>query len=220
MAGICYYLLIPSVERAGYPSVAALIFAGVIVLIPFELIVLVYSMKKNQTPLFGGVIPFFQKLKLWQYLVFTVIIFTASGLLMIILSPVSNALEQLVPESYFINSGLDGTYARNKLIVTYILFFLFISVIVPFIEELYFRGYLLPRISVRNIWIRTLLHSLLFALYHTWSPHMAAARTIAVLPLIYLVQKQKNLFIGILAHIIINSIDAVIGTIFILTYYQ
>jgi len=45
MAGICYFMLVPSVKSNGYPSVMALCLAGLLVLIPFQLGVLIYEKK-------------------------------------------------------------------------------------------------------------------------------------------------------------------------------
>lgn len=59
-------------------------------------------------------------------------------------------------------------------------------------------------------------HRGLFALYHTWTPWKFAVRTFGVLPLIHLVKRKENLFLGIRAHCQLNSIDFITGLIFIL----
>ena len=41
----CYFMLVPSVKSNGYPSVMALCLAGLLVLIPFQLGVLIYEKK-------------------------------------------------------------------------------------------------------------------------------------------------------------------------------
>jgi hypothetical protein len=46
---------------------------------------------------------------------------------------------------------------------------------------------------------------------------MFLARTLALLPLIYIVKWKKNIFLGIGAHWLINSIDLVMGVLFILS---
>lgn len=61
-----------------------------------------------------------------------------------------------------------------------------------------------------------LVHSLLFALYHVWSPWMVLARTLALLPLIYIVRLKRNIGLGMAAHWLINSIDFFVGVGFIL----
>jgi membrane protease YdiL (CAAX protease family) len=60
-----------------------------------------------------------------------------------------------------------------------------------------------------------LIHSLLFSLYHVFTPWMFVTRTIGMIPLAYAV-KKKNLNISMIVHILINSIDVVMGMVFIL----
>ena len=112
--------------------------------------------------------------------------------------------------------GLSGDYDRSKLIQTYVLHFIFIIIVAPSVEEIYFRGFLLPRMPENLGWGKPILHSFLFALYHVWSPWMFPARTLALLPLIYIVRWKKNLYIGMVAHWLINSIDFFVGIAFIL----
>lgn len=61
-----------------------------------------------------------------------------------------------------------------------------------------------------------LLHSFLFAVYHIFTPWMILTRTIGLLPLVYVV-RRKNIYVGIIVHILLNSIDVVTGIIFIFT---
>jgi uncharacterized protein len=124
-------------------------------------------------------------------------------------------LFQWIPPDMFLDMGIDGEYEKTKLILTYG-FILFIAVIaVPIIEEFYFRGYLLPRMPLKLKGWSELTHSGLFALYHIWTPWLFITRTISVLPLIYIVKRKKNVYIGIIAHCLMNSIDFIIGIIII-----
>ncbi|MFW5821271.1 MAG: CPBP family intramembrane glutamic endopeptidase, partial [Bacteroidota bacterium] len=125
-------------------------------------------------------------------------------------------LFQWIPSDFFLDMGLDGNYSKQKLIISYLFFFIFIVVLIPIIEELYFRGFLLPRMPAGSLVWASVFHSALFALYHTWTPWMFVARTFGVLPLIYAVRKKENIYIGIIAHCILNSIDFIVGLLFIL----
>ena len=84
---------------------------------------------------------------------------------------------------------------------------IFGAIVGPVVEELYFRGYLLPRMHGRAapVW-----HSLLFAAYHVFTPWMIVTRTIGLLPLVYAV-RTKNILVGIIAHVLVNSVDVVVG---------
>lgn len=221
LIGGLYYLLGPSIRAAGYPSVMALILTAVLVLIPVELGILLWQGKRRNGRLsLKGVVLYRQKLAWHQYLLWVVVIFVTSGLIMTLLNPVSDFINgwfDWIPENLRLGMGLSNAFTRSKLTQTYILHFVFIVIVAPLIEELYFRGFLLPRMPEKLGWSGPVLHSLLFALYHTWSPWMFLARTLALLPLIYIVRWKKNIYLGISAHWLINSIDFVIGVIFILS---
>jgi membrane protease YdiL (CAAX protease family) len=88
--------------------------------------------------------------------------------------------------------------------VLLIVAYLFNGLLGPTIEELYFRGYLLPRLSVYGRWA-DLLHSFLFAIYHFWSPWRLVQRTIGVLPLA-IAAKRSNLNVAIITHVLLNTV--------------
>ena len=219
LIGGFYFAIAQPTRDLGYPSLAALVLAGIVVLIPFELGFLLYQgKKKNGTISLEGIVLYRQRIPLWQYLVWVPIIVISAGLIFTILTPVSSFLEMLftwLPNSLHLDMGLGGEYSKSVLIVTYLFAFIFIGLIAPTVEELYFRGYLLPRMPSLRGW-DTLLHSALFALYHTWSPWMLVSRTVAILPLIYVVKRKRNVYLGIIAHWLLNVVDIIVGVAFIL----
>jgi len=147
------------------------------------------------------------------------IIFVAFGVIMTLSGPINNQLAsvfQWISETFRREMGLAGDFSRSKLVLTYALHLIFIVFLAPAVEELYFRGFLLPRMPKKLRWAGPLVHSLLFALYHVWSPWMFVARTLALLPLIYVVRWKQNLYLGMGAHWLINSIDFVMGVLIIL----
>lgn len=219
LVGLCYFLLAPVVIEYGFPNVMALIIAGIVVLLPFELGFLLYQKKITGKKFLGGIVRYQKPLKIWQYILWVAVIFVLTGLAFKVFAFASEYLIQLfnwIPSAYMLDMGLGGEYSRINLIITYSLFFLIIVLILPTVEELYFRGYLLPRMP-NNLkgWVVP-IHSALFALYHTWTPWLFITRTIGVLPLIYLVKRKENIYIGIIAHCIINSIDLIIGLVLIM----
>ena len=219
LIGVFYFAIAKPIRNLGYPSLAALILAGIIVLIPFELGFLFYQGKKAGTNSLEGIVLNRQRIPIRQYLVWVPIIVILSGLIFTILTPVSSYLETMftwLPETLHLDMGLSGEYSKSVLIITYLFGFIFIAIIAPIVEELYFRGYLLPRMPHLKGW-SPVLHSALFALYHTWTPWMAFTRTIGLLPLIYIVQFKRNIYLGIIAHCLMNVIDIFIGVVFIIS---
>ena len=83
----------------------------------------------------------------------------------------------------------------------------------PIVEELYFRGYLLPRMGYAGRWA-PLLHSFLFGLYHIWTPWMFLTRTLGMLPLVYAV-RWRNLNLAIIVHVLVNMLDVFTAIAFI-----
>ncbi len=219
LVGLCYFLLAPVVTEYGFPNVMALIISGIVVLLPLELGILLYQKKITGEKFIGGIIKYQKPLSAWYFILWVVVIFVLAGLLFKTFGFVSEYLMQFfswIPSTHMLDMGLSGVYSKSNLIITYSLFFIFIVLVLPTVEELYFRGYLLPRMpSKLKGWVFP-IHSALFALYHTWTPWLIVTRTVGVLPLIYLVRRKENIYIGIVAHCIINSIDLIIGLAFII----
>jgi len=213
LVGAFYFLALQPVARMGYPSHFALLLALAVILIPFELGFLLYQGKKKTGRLtLQGIISYQNSIPWWQYFVWVGIIFVIVGAIMALLEPVNSFLQKnlffWMPE---INSGLDGNYSKTILIVTYSMILIFNVFLAPMVEELYFRGYLLPRMKGK---FAIFFHSFLFAAYHIFSPWMIIAITLGFLPILFGV-KKKNIYIGIIAHILCNSVGFVTGIVFI-----
>ena len=213
LVGCFYFLARQPVADMGYPSIFALLLALAVILIPFELGFLLYQGKKKTGRLtLQGIISYQNSIPWWQYFVWVGIIFVIVGAIMALLEPVNSFLQKnlffWMPD---INSGLDGNYSKTLLIVTYSMFLIFNVFLAPMVEELYFRGYLLPRMKGK---FAIFFHSFLFAAYHIFSPWMIIAITLGFLPILFGV-KKKNISIGIIAHILCNSVGFVTGIVFI-----
>ena len=210
----CFYLLAhQSVVNMGYPSIIALILAYAFILIPVELGYLLYQGKKKTGHFtLQGIISYRNPIPWWQYLVWVLIIFIATGAIVTLLKPIDAFLQGRlffwIPD---ISYGLDGTYSRKTLILTYSLVFMVIAVLTPLVEELYFRGYLLPRMKGKYA---PLFHSFLFAVQHILEPWMIITRTLGFLPILFGV-KKKNIHIGIIVHMLCNTVNVITGIAFI-----
>jgi len=107
-------------------------------------------------------------------------------------------------------------YSQGSLLLAGVLGFVFNGIVGPVVEELYFRGYLLPRISRLKGWA-PLLNVVLFSIYHFFTPWQNPARILALLPMGYAVWWKKNIYIGIIVHCIINIIGSVASFVLILS---
>jgi membrane protease YdiL (CAAX protease family) len=87
---------------------------------------------------------------------------------------------------------------------------IFNGFLAPVLEELYFRGYLLPRMEsfgkaapVANV--------VLFSLYHFWQPQIYLTLMIALLPMAYLVWKTQSIRLAIYTHCGLNILGALLS---------
>jgi uncharacterized protein len=213
MIGCVYFLARHPVANMGYPSIFALLLAMALVLVPLELGFLLYQGRKKTGRLtLQGIISYRRSIPWWQYPLWGIAILAVTGAIFALLAPVDAFIKERIfswmPD---VNYGLDGSYSRTTLIITYAMFLVFNVFLAPIVEELYFRGYLLPRMKGR---FAPLLHSLLFAAVHVFTPWMIITRTVGLLPLLFGV-KKKNIYIGIIVHILGNSVAMVTGLVFI-----
>jgi membrane protease YdiL (CAAX protease family) len=222
LVGTAFFLLGPFVQRLGLPPFMALCIADLVVLLPLVYGYLLFQ-GHQQTGRYtlDGVVLYREKVRGWEYLVFVPIVFFASGLLVLALSPVSNSIFKALfswwPAMYDLGADLSA-YSRSALIFSYIVNFLVVTLAAPITEEIYFRGYLLPRLSRFGLWAIP-INSILFGLFHVWSPWMAVARAVGLIPLIFVTLKKQNIYIGMLAHILVNSLDVVTGVMFIIKHF-
>ena len=143
LGGIFYFAIVPFVKGQGFPSVMALSLAGIFVLIPFELGFLLYQKRLTGKTLFNGVIQYCQRIPTWQYFVWVPVVFLLSALLFTLFRFTSGFIITLfnwLPAGMFLDMGLSNDYSTTVLIVTYGFLLIFIVLILPTLEEFYFRG--------------------------------------------------------------------------------
>jgi membrane protease YdiL (CAAX protease family) len=74
---------------------------------------------------------------------------------------------------------------------------------VPIVAELYFRGFLLPRMS-RFGKFAPLINTILFSIYHLFTPWQIITRIIGITPMVYSVWINKDIKIGMIVHCMLN----------------
>ena len=83
----------------------------------------------------------------------------------------------------------------------------------PVVEEMYFRGYLLPRISRLGAWA-PLVNTVLFSLYHFFSPFGFVSRIITFLPTVYVAWWKRSIYVSMAVHLL-GNLAGVVGTLFV-----
>lgn len=219
LTGAALFLLAPITQRNGLPSLWAHGIADLVIILPFIFGLLFYiGYKRNGSLSLDGVVLYRERIPWWQYLIFVPVVFFSTAIVPL-LEPVSNfifdSLFSWWPAMYDLSFDLRG-YSPSIITATFIFNFLIIGLLVPIAEEIYFRGYLLPRLSRFGFWAVP-IHTILFGLFHVWTPWMAVARAIGVIPLAYITQRKQNIYIGIIVHILINTLDVVMGIMLVLS---
>jgi hypothetical protein len=213
VATAVFVLLAAPVAAAGYPPLAAFLVAIAIVIVPFELgAVVVAGRRSGSSAGILAAIPYRRPLRRRDWLILIPAVLVASivgfGLLAIVEGPIRDSLFAWLPEWFVSPVPLDSIddYSRTAWIVTLVGFVALNAVIGPTVEELYFRGLLLPRMSQFGRWA-PLINVILFSLYHFWSPWQLLSRVAGVLPFAYAVWWKENVYLGVLVHAALNAIS-------------
>lgn len=205
-----YVLITPFLRNAGLPSAMGISLVVLLVLIPLELGILYWQGKKRNGKFsLEGIVLNREKTPTPQFILWTFVALFAAVLCFALFSPLDKILLSLfawLPNWFFINEDMT-VYSKTVQFVNWLLIFLLTGIAGPYVEELYFRGFLLPRLSWMKGWA-PLVEAFLFALYHFWSPWQLVTRTLAVLALVYIVNWKRDLRIGVAAHWLLNTVGS------------
>ncbi|MEP6703949.1 MAG: CPBP family intramembrane glutamic endopeptidase [Acidobacteriota bacterium] len=208
-------LAAPVVMRLGYPSGFAFSVVNVVVGIPLMLGYLWFSARRAGG--FNRVISNREPMPIWKYVVFFVLLFVFAFAVLFTISPLNEYLSESVfswMPAYFKSSQtmLSGEAIRSVLLVMLLVQLVVDGLAVPIVEELYFRGHLMPRVNYLG-WSAPLFSTFLFAVQHFWQPYNYFLIFLIVLPQAYIVWWNRNIYIGMLVHCTANSIGAILSLI-------
>ena len=150
----------------------------------------------------------------WQYVVLGPLLFLWLGFVFVIVAPpvdlaIIDSLFSWVPDWFFFGSTDPlAQYSRSALVIAAVLNLILNGIAGPVVEELYFRGYLLPRLWRLKGWA-PLVNVVLFSLYHFFTPWQNVIRIIAYVPMVYAGWWKRNVYLGIIVHCAGNSFGAI-----------
>lgn len=208
-----YSLLVPIVEKQGFPNDFAMYITDIIGLVSVELGILIYiTRKKTGTYSVKSQIPLLKDSTVKEYLIFIPLMALWALLISALLNPMEVIIKEkwfsFIPVEYILGSYDTSLFTKEKLLLTGVLGLFANGVIAPLFEELYFRGYLLPRINFSPL-KSIVLNAVLFSFYHFYSPWHFLSRVMMMIPLYYWVVKKRNIRFSILAHMISNIITSI-----------
>ena len=170
---ISFVLLKSITDSIGYPPLLAFLLAILFIDIPILLGVMLFEGKKQNGRLsLKGVVLYREKISWGMFALIFVGAFVGVYVLVTLITPVNTFLTEKffsgLPKWIFLDEQSQYmAFTKNVLVTTFAFHLVLTGLVLPWIEELYFRGYLLPRISRFNWWA-PVISGLFFGLYHSW----------------------------------------------------
>ncbi len=202
-----FYAVTPVLVRAGQPAVAGAVLAVLVVLVPVEVGWLLREAgRRTGSRALAGVLPYRPGPFTWRkaLLVVALLVWGIAVSLLGIGGSTRDSFFSWMPgwAADPLSASEGSSTARIAAAVGFVLV---LVVLGPLVEELYFRGYLLPRLGRFGAWA-PLLNVGLFALYHFWKPWDVVNLVIVLGPMVYAVWRLEDIRIGIALHIALNSV--------------
>jgi membrane protease YdiL (CAAX protease family) len=207
-----FFALGPVVVRAGYPPIAAAVVAAAVGVVGGELGWLLHRARRTTGRWsLAAVLPYRPGPFTWRRGALVL------GLLAwaFVASAVVGGLRPAIIDAVFpwmpawavtpLPAGIAATASGTALVVTAVGYLLVLVLVAPLVEELYFRGHLLPRMARLGAWA-PLVHVTLFALYHLWKPWDVLTLVVVLLPMVYAVWRTHDIRIGIAVHVGLNGL--------------
>ena len=212
IATLVFVLLAGPIEAAGYPPLAAFLVAIAVVIVPFELGVIALAGRRADGS--GGklaAVPYRRPMSPRDWIILVPALLLAAivgfGVLALVEPPIRDGLFGWLPAWFVSPLPLDSItdYSASAWAVTLVAYVALNVIIGPVTEELYFRGYLLPRMTQFGRWA-PLVNVVLFSLYHFWSPWQFLSLIAGVTPFAYAVWVKENVYLGMVVHGLLNAI--------------
>jgi membrane protease YdiL (CAAX protease family) len=204
---VAFYLVAgPVVRGLGFPSLLAIYLTILFVLVPFELGYLFFRVRKDGSSL-GSVVLYREPVPRVQFVALVLGLLVWSGIFYVLVYPpldaffIENAFSWL-PESFFLAEDF-ARYSTTTLLITWVFGMVANAVVGPVVEEVYFRGYLLPRISRFGAWA-PMVNTVLFSLYHFFTPWQNVGRIVGLLPMVYAAWWKRSIYVSMGAHVLGN----------------
>jgi uncharacterized protein len=207
-------LAAPAAQAIGLPSVFAL-FAGIpLVIVPIELgILLAHAKRTTGTFSLRSTVVYRERVPIRRLIptVIGLVIWFSAFLVLataVLDEWIATRFFAWIPDAIlqFSMAGEAGESAPiAALLVLVVVAFVFNGVVGPVTEELYFRGFLLPRIDRLGRWA-PVLNTVLFSLYHFWTPWQNLTRIIGLLPMTWLAWRKRSTQLAIATHVTVNLV--------------
>ena len=153
-----FILFKPLLDSSGYPPLLAFLLAILFLDLPVMWGVMLYEGWKQNGRISLDQVVFYREKVSWKtFIVVFIAAFAVAYALIILSNPISGILAGSVfsglPEWMFLDEQSQyQAYAKNALVTIFTFQLILTGFVLPWTEELYFRGYLLPRIPRYGKW--------------------------------------------------------------------
>jgi membrane protease YdiL (CAAX protease family) len=212
------YVLAGYLLQDTMPSLLLFFLLALSILFPLQLLIIFIASKKEYGSYsLRSAFSTYQKLNWWKIVLYGVLLWGFAGIMTVTIAPLENMLFSPISErlSAIIPPYFDWTnieylqqYSSNILLLTCAMYLILNGLIGPIVEELFFRGYLTAKISRFGKYAPFIV-TVLFSLYHFWSPFNNLFRIIAFYPAFYLAWRMKNIYIAIVVHVLGNLTSSI-----------
>lgn len=197
-----FLLIKPLIDSTGYPPLLAFLFVVLVIDLPILMGLMLFEGKKlNGRYLLNGVLGYSEKIPKKTFAWVFILAFVVAYGLTVLVAPLSTVLQgslfSWLPNWIVMEEPTQyEAYSKNVLLLTFTLQLIVTGVLLPWVEEIYFRGFLLPRIS-RFGKYAPLLGGILFSLYHVWQLHGFVTVLVLGVILSYVVWWKRDLRLSI-----------------------
>ncbi|NOH02816.1 MAG: CPBP family intramembrane metalloprotease [Chloroflexi bacterium] len=209
LATVAFIALKPILDSVGYPPLLAFLLAILLIDLPVLLGIMLYEGDKlNGRLSLNGVVLYREKVSWGMFALVFIGAFVVVYLLITLITPINTFLTERLfsglPKWIFLEEQSQYlAYTKNILVITFTFQLVVTGIILPWAEELYFRGYLLPRISRYGSWT-PLIGGLFFGLYHSWQPFGFLTVFLLGTALGYIVMWKRDIRLSISLHVFAN----------------
>jgi membrane protease YdiL (CAAX protease family) len=202
----------PGLMNRGYPPQLSMMIAIVVIVTPVILIHLYRAKSDEKARKFTDLLSFKEKLSSKKLVLYTIGLILFAYLVYGLTQPInqylSESLFHWLPEWYQVRDFAG--YSKKVIIWVLTMNLILNGILAPVLEELYFRGYLLPRMKSFGK-AAPVANAVLFSLYHFWQPQIYLTLMISLLPMTYLVWKTQSIRLAIYTHCGLNILGALLS---------
>lgn len=202
----------PYFVTMGFPPQLSMLIAIVVIVAPVILLHLNNAKKHENAKRIIDLVEYKETLPIKKLILYTLglifFAFVVYGMTQPINEIITDKLLYWLPDWYKVRD-FEG-YSKSIILITLIVNLILNGLLAPYLEELYFRGYLLPRMQTWGKYA-PLMSAILFSFYHFWQPQIYLTLVIALFPMTYLVWKTKSLKLAIYTHCGLNIVGALLS---------